>query len=63
MDEKPEDNIEKESKPASKSRAFQQIEERLEKRRRRASISRLIFYIIALIAIIFLMIWLKRAGM
>ncbi len=47
-------------KNVKKSRAYEQIERKLEMGRRKASLSRLIFYVIALIILIVLMIWLKR---
>lgn len=50
----------KDSKDVKKSRAYEQIEKKLEMGRRKASISKLIFYIIALVMLIILMIWLKR---
>lgn len=45
-----------------KSRAFGIIEQRVEKRRRRASLGKLISYIIALILVILIMLWLRRMG-
>ena len=57
------DDVEQDDPSDSKSRAFKTIEERLEKRRRRASLGKLISYIIALIGVILLMLWIKRAGM
>ena len=46
------------------SRASRIIQERLEKRRRKASLGKLISYIITLIVVILLMWWLRqRAGM
>lgn len=48
------------NKDNKKSRAYEQIEQKLEMGRRKASISKLVFYIIALILLIILMIWLKR---
>lgn len=50
----------KDGKGIKKSRAYEQIEKKLEMGRKKASISKLIFYIIALIILIILMIWLKR---
>lgn len=49
----------KDHKSLRKSRAYEQIEQKL-KVGKKASISRLIFYVIALIILIILMIWLKR---
>lgn|GEM_PF-2689927 len=46
-----------------KSRASRILEQRLGKRRRRASLGKLISYIIVLIVVILLMLWLKRARM
>ena len=46
----------------SKSRVFKIMEQRLEKKRRRASRGKLISYIILLILVIILMILLKRYG-
>lgn len=58
-----EDNIEENGAPGEKSRAFKTIEERLEKRRRRASVGRLIFYIILLVLVVILMLWFRsRSG-
>lgn len=58
-----EDNIEENGAPGEKSRAFKAIEERLEKRRRRASVGRLIFYIILLVLVVILMLWFRsRSG-
>ncbi|MGQ9610696.1 MAG: hypothetical protein ACUVWN_15480 [bacterium] len=50
----------KDHKSLRKSRAYEQIEQKLKVGRKKASISRLIFYVIALIILIILMIWLKR---
>ena len=58
-----EDNMERDEPSDSRSRAFRMIEERMQKRRQRASLGRLISYIIALIFVIFLMLWLRRAAM
>lgn len=58
MSEESHDN--KNRKDVRKSRAYEQIEKKLEMGRRKASISKLIFYIIALVILIILMIWLKR---
>ena len=57
------DKAGQESAPEDKSRAFRAIEDRQEKRRRRASLGKLVSYIIALILVIILMLWLRRAGM
>ena len=57
------DDVEQGDPSDNKSRAFKTIEERLGKRRRRASLGKLISYIIALIGVILLMLWIKRAGM
>lgn len=46
----------------SRSRASRIMQERLEKRRRRASRGKLISYIITLIAVILLMWWLRQRG-
>lgn len=49
------------SKHSSKKHsAFEYMQEKLEMRRRKASLSRLITYVILLIVVIMLMIWLKR---
>lgn len=58
MSEELQDN--KNNKNVRKSRAYEQIEKKLEMGRRKAPISKLIFYIIAFIILIVLMIWLKR---
>jgi predicted nucleic acid-binding Zn ribbon protein len=58
-----EDNIEENGAPGEKTRAFKAIEERLEKRRRRASVGRLIFYVILLALVIILMLWFRSRGM
>jgi cell division septal protein FtsQ len=58
-----EDSAERDELSDRKSSAFRSLEERQEKRRRRASRGRLIFYIISLIAVILLMLWLRRSGM
>ncbi|MFC1713128.1 hypothetical protein ACFL6S_05640 [Candidatus Poribacteria bacterium] len=42
------------------TRAARILEERMRKRRRRASTAKLISYIIALIGVILLMLWLRR---
>jgi len=47
-------------KQDKRSGAFEQLEERIEKRRRKASLGKLIFYIILLIAVIIAMYWLKK---
>jgi predicted nucleic acid-binding Zn ribbon protein len=58
-----EDNVGENGTPGEKSRAFKMIEERLEKRRRRASVGRLVFYVILLILVIILMLWFRsRSG-
>lgn len=57
------DSTERDKLPDSRSRAAKIMEDRMQKRRRRASLGRLISYIIALIVIILLMLWLRRAGM
>ncbi len=58
-----EDNLGENGAPGEKSRAFRAIEERLEKRRRRASVGRLIFYVILLILVVILMLWFRsRSG-
>jgi predicted nucleic acid-binding Zn ribbon protein len=58
-----EDNVVESGAPGERSRAFRTIEERLEKRRRRASVGRLIFYVILLILVIILMLWFRSRGM
>ena len=58
-----EDNIEENGTPGEKTRAFKAIEERLEKRRRRASVGRLIFYVVLLALVIILMLWFRSRGM
>lgn len=58
-----EGNLEENGAKGEKSRAFRTIEERLEKRRRRASVGRLIFYVVLLILVIILMLWFRsRSG-
>jgi len=52
----------KDKKQGERLKSFQLISERNEKRRRKASISRLIFYIISLIAIILLWLWFRRVA-
>jgi predicted nucleic acid-binding Zn ribbon protein len=58
-----EDNLGKNGTPGEKSRSFKAIEERMEKRRRRASVGRLIFYVILLALVIILMLWFRSRGM
>ena len=58
-----EDNVEQDNQPESRSRAAKIIEERMAKRRSKASVGRLIAYIIALIVVLTLMILLRRAGL
>ena len=60
IDEK---NVENDEQPKSGSRAARILQERAEKRRRKASIGKLISYIIALIFVLILMWWLRRSGM
>jgi hypothetical protein len=57
------DNAERDDLSEVKSPAFEMMEQRLEKMRRRASMSKLIFYIIALILVIFLILWFRSKGM
>ena len=57
------DKVEQESVPVDESPAFSAIRDRQERRRRRASLGKLVSYIIALILVIILMLWLRRAGM
>jgi hypothetical protein len=45
-----------------KSRAFETMEERLARRRKKASVGKLIMYIITLIFVIILILWLKNFG-
>ena len=59
-----ESKMEHDEPTKSRSRASRIIQDRLEKRRRRASRGKLISYIITLIVVILLMWWLRqRAGM
>jgi predicted nucleic acid-binding Zn ribbon protein len=58
-----EDNVEENGTPGERSRAFRTIEDRLEKRRRRASVGRLIFYVILLVLVIILMLFFRSRGM
>ena len=58
-----EDKTKQEDLSDNKSPAFRAIEQRIEKRHRRASLGKLISYIIALILVIILMLWLRRSGM
>jgi hypothetical protein len=58
-----EDEIDRDDGSEKKSGAFKTIEERMAKRRRRASMSKLVFYVIALIMVILLMLWLRGKGM
>ena len=60
IDEK---NVENDEQLKSGSRAARILQERAEKRRRKASLGKLISYIIALILVILLMWWLRRSGM
>ncbi|MBD3182074.1 hypothetical protein GF312_07270 [Candidatus Poribacteria bacterium] len=52
-----------ESDNDEKSRAFKILEQRMEKHRRKASTTKLITYIVALIMVIILMLWLRSKGM
>lgn len=54
------DNEEQEKPPKSRSRASAILQKRMEKRHRRASLGKLISYIIALIVVLALMFWLRR---
>lgn len=58
-----EDNAERDDLSEDKSPAFEMMEQRLEKMRHRASMGKLIFYIIALILVIFLILWFRSKGM
>ena len=58
-----EDNAERDDLSEDRSPAFEMMEQRLEKMRRRASMGKLIFYIIALILVIFLILWFRSKGM
>jgi predicted nucleic acid-binding Zn ribbon protein len=58
-----ENNDEQKDSSDNKPRAFETIEERLAKKRRKAPVSTLIFYIITLIIAVILMLWLRRGGM
>ena len=58
-----EGNTEQNDSSGFKSRAFKLMEERQERRRRRASLGRLIFYIVMLIGLIFLMFWFRGRGL
>ena len=51
---------EQDSSSGTPSRAARILQERHERRHRKASVGKLISYIIALIAILLLMFWLKR---
>ena len=57
------DSVDQNSTTDRKSRAARIVEERMEKRRRKASLWKLISYIVALIAVRILMLWLRRAGL
>lgn len=57
-----ESKMEHDEPSKSRSRASRIMQERLEKRRRRASRGKLISYIITLIAVILLMWWLRQRG-
>ena len=58
-----EDNLGENTASGEKSRAFRAIEERLAKRRRRASVGKLVFYVILLILVVILMLWFRsRSG-
>jgi hypothetical protein len=58
-----EDNAKRDDVSGRKSRAFRMMEERLERRRRSASLGRLISYIIALILVILLILLFRSRGM
>ena len=55
-----EDNEEHADSSDSPNRAARILQERMQNRHRRASLGKLISYIIALIGVILLMIWLRR---
>ena len=53
-------NDEQKDSSDTKPRAFETIEERLDRRRRKASFSKLLFYIITLILALAIMLWLRH---
>ena len=53
-------NDEQKDSSDNKPRAFETIEERLDRRRRKASFSKLLFYIITLILALAIMLWLRH---
>jgi len=55
-----ENNDEQKDSSDSKPRAFETIEERLAKKRQKASLTKLIVYIVLLILVVILMLWLRR---
>ncbi len=55
-------NDENEEQEEIKIRAFETIEERMAKRRSKASIGKLISYIITLIFVLIILFWLRRMG-
>ena len=58
-----ENNDEQKDSSDNKPITFDAIEERLAKKRRKAPVSTLIFYIITLVIAVILMLWLRRGGM
>lgn len=56
------DNEQKNSSD-SKPKAFETIEERLAKKRQKASLTKLIVYIVLLILVVILMLWLRHRAM
>ena len=58
-----ENNDEQKDSSDSKPRAFVTIEERLAKKRQKASLSKIIVYIVIFILVVILMLWLRHRAM